>query len=126
VQQYGVKAPAEGAGIDVLHEERGETAWVHHEFSRYDGAVTASDLPIIWTQDEAELRRVDQMYRDNGCTVYDAHSYQVEGGGMKPDYAHLAVKKRMDAKGLLNPGKSRSWDAVSDLSAEEIAAKAAE
>ena len=123
-QQYGVNDPSDVDGVAALHAKLGERAWMHHEFSRYDGAVTASDLPIIWTQEEAELRSVDEMYRTNGCTVYDAHTYQVEGGGMKPDYRHLAVKKRMDPKGLLNPGKSRSWADVSHLSADEIEALA--
>ena len=123
-QQYGVNDPSNAEGVAALHAKLGERAWMHHEFSRYEGAVTASDLPIIWTQDEAELRAVDEMYRTNGCTVYDAHTYQVEGGGMKADYRHLAVKKRMDPKGLLNPGKSRSWADVSHLDADEIEALA--
>ncbi len=123
-QQYGVNDPSNAAGVAALHEKLGERAWMHHEFSRYDGAVTASDLPIIWTQDEAELRAVDALYSSNGCTVYDAHTYQVEGGGMKPDFRHLAVKKRMDPKGLLNPGKSKSWADVSHLEADEIEALA--
>ena len=123
-QQYGVDDPSNADGIATLHQKLGNRAWMHHEFSRYEGAVTASDLPIIWTQDEGELRAVDDLYRANGCTVYDAHTYQVEGGGMKPDFRHLAVKKRMDSKGLLNPGKSRSWADVSHMSAEEIEALA--
>lgn len=123
-QQYGVNDPSNAEGVAALHAKLGERAWMHHEFSRYEGAVTASDLPIIWTQDEAELRAVDALYSDNGCTVYDAHTYQVEGGGMKPDFRHLAVKKRMDPKGLLNPGKSRSWAEVSHLDADEIEALA--
>ena len=123
-QQYGVNDPSDVEGVAVLHAKLGDRAWMHHEFSRYEGAITASDLPIIWTQDEAELRAVDALYRDNGCTVYDAHTYQVEGGGMKPDFRHLAVKKRMDPKGLLNPGKSRSWSDVSHLDADAIEAMA--
>ena len=123
-QQYGVNDPSDVEGVAALHAKLGDRAWMHHEFSRYEGAITASDLPIIWTQDEAELRAVDALYRDNGCTVYDAHTYQVEGGGMKPDFRHLAVKKRMDPKGLLNPGKSRSWSDVSHLDADAIEAMA--
>lgn len=123
-QQYGVDVASDAAGIDDLHQKLGEKAWMHHEFSRYDGQVTASDLPIIWTQKADELRAVDAIYTANGCTVYDAHSYSLEGGGMKPDYRHLAMKKRMDPSGLLNPGKSRSWDEVSHLPAEDIEAMA--
>ena len=123
-QQYGVNDPTDIKKIDALHSALGEEAWMHHEFSRYDGAVTASDLPIIWARDEAHLREIDARYEAHGCTTYDAHSYQVEGGGMKPDFRHLAMKKRMDPMGLLNPGKSRAWADVAHLSAEEIEALA--
>ncbi|MEX0338057.1 MAG: FAD-binding oxidoreductase [Arenibacterium sp.] len=123
-QQYGVNDPNDIENIDALHAALGDEAWMHHEFSRYDGAVTASDLPIIWARDEAHLREIDARYEAYGCTTYDAHSYQVEGGGMKPDFRHLAVKKRMDPMGLLNPGKSRAWSDVAHLSADEIEALA--
>ncbi|SEO64013.1 FAD/FMN-containing dehydrogenase [Salinihabitans flavidus] len=124
-QQYGVNDPADAAGIEALHDKLGDRVWMHHEFSRYDGRVTASDLPIIWFEGEDHLRQTDRLYAANGCTVYDAHTNEIEGGGMKPDYRHLALKKRMDPKGLLNMGKSRAWDAVRHLPPEEIAALAA-
>jgi FAD/FMN-containing dehydrogenase len=123
-QQYGVSDPADADGVMALHARLGDRAWMHHEFSRFDGAVTASDLPIIWAQDEAGLREIDQIYRENGCVVYDAHVCCIEGAGWTPEYRQLAVKKRMDPKGLLNPGKSRGWDKLRDLSAEEIDALA--
>ncbi len=121
-QQYGVTDPSDTANIARLHAELGEKVWMHHEFSQFDGRITASDLPIIWYEDEAHLRSVDALYAANGCTVHDAHTNRIEGGGMKPDYRHLAVKKRLDPKGLLNPGKSDAWEDVCHLSPEAILA----
>ena len=60
-----------------------------------------------------------------GFAVYDAHSFQVERGGLhNADYRHLAWKKRLDPNGLLNSAKSVAWDQVKHLSPVDIEAKA--
>ncbi|SDD42701.1 FAD-binding oxidoreductase [Ruegeria marina] len=124
-QQYGVSDPADVDAVARLGAEVGDDVWQHHEFARLDGKIVAFDLPIIWFTDEARLREIDDTYRAHGFSVADAHTYHVEGGGLKnADYRHLAWKKRMDPKGLLNPGKSRAWEAVRHLSAPEIEAMA--
>lgn len=124
-QQYGVVDVADADGVASMRDRLGDDVWQHHEFARLDGKVVAFDLPIIWFKDEARLREIDATYLANGFTVADAHTYHVEGGGLKnADYRHLAWKKRMDPKGLLNPGKSKVWETVRHLSADEIEAKA--
>ncbi|WP_305972102.1 MULTISPECIES: FAD-binding oxidoreductase [unclassified Mameliella] len=124
-QQYGVGDPSDAEAVARLGKEVGDDLWQHHEFARVDGRIVAFDLPIIWFTDEARLREIDDTYRAHGFSVADAHTYHVEGGGLKnADYRHLAWKKRMDPKGLLNPGKSRAWEMVRHLSADDIEAKA--
>lgn len=124
-QQIGVADPADADAVIAVQDAIGDDVWHHHEFSRLDGRVMAADLPIIWFRTEARLREIDAIYASHGFTVWDAHTYHVEGGGLKnADYRHLAWKKRMDPKGLLNPGKSRAWEEVRHLSATEIEAKA--
>ena len=124
-QQVGCPVPPDPSRVVALRQQLGDDVWMHHEFSRLGDQVVSFDLPIIWFTDETRLREIDDTYRAHGFSVADAHTYHVEGGGLKnADYRHLAWKKRMDPKGLLNPGKSRAWEMVRHLSADDIEAKA--
>lgn len=123
-QQIGVPDPADAGAIVRLRAEFGEEVWTHHEFYRLNGKVVSIDLPIIWYSTPQRLREIDDIYRKHGFAVYDAHSPLVERGGLhSADFTHLAWKKRMDPKGLLNAAKSVAWDKVKHLSPEEIEAK---
>jgi FAD/FMN-containing dehydrogenase len=125
-QQIGCPVPPSAEAIARLRPDLGDDVWMHHEFSRYGGQVTTADLPIIWFSTADRLAEINATYERHGFTVYDAHTWQVEGGGMKAaDYRHLACKKRMDPKGLLNSAKSAAWQKVRDLTADEIEAKSA-
>lgn len=119
-QQVGCPAPPDADRIADLRAKLPDTVWMHHEFSLVGGEIVTFDLPIIWFQSPEQLAGINAIYEGCGFPVFDAHTWQVEGGGLKPDYTHLAWKKRMDPKGLLNSAKSRHWDAVKDLSPEEI------
>lgn len=124
-QQIGCPIPPDPARIGALRPLLGDDVWMHHEFSRVGDEVVSFDLPIIWYSDRARLDEINATYEANGFPVYDAHTWHVEGGGLKnADYRHLAWKKRMDPDGLLNSAKSRVWDSVKHLSPEEILAKA--
>lgn len=125
-QQIGVPDASDADLVAKVGRALGDDVWQHHEFSRLEGKVVAFDLPIIWYSTEERLREIGRIYEEHDHAVFDAHSYHVESGGLKnADYVHLAWKKRLDPKGLLNPGKSRVWELVRDLSPEEIEAKAA-
>lgn len=120
-QQIGVPDAADADRVAAMAEALGDDVWPHHEFARIDGKIKAFDLPIIWFRSEERLREIDAAYESGGFAVADAHTYFVEGGGLKNvDYRHLAWKQRMDPKGLLNPGKSAAWEKVKHLPAEEI------
>lgn len=124
-QQIGCPIPPDPKTVAALRPHLGDDVWMHHEFARLDGEIVTFDLPIIWYTTPQRLAEINQTYQAHGHTVYDAHTWYVEGGGLKnADYGHLAVKKRMDPKGLLNSAKSQAWANVCDLSPDEIAAMA--
>ena len=122
-QQIGCPVPPDPARIAALRPHLGDDVWMHHEFARNDGRLVSFDLPIIWYSDRDRLDAINATYAAHGFTVYDAHTWQVEGGGLKnTDYRHLAWKKRMDPKGLLNSAKSAVWDRVKHLDPASIEA----
>ncbi|WP_299295909.1 FAD-binding oxidoreductase [uncultured Tateyamaria sp.] len=119
-QQVGCPTPPDPAAIAALRPKLGDDVWMHHEFARVGGEIVTFDLPIIWYTTQQRLDAINATYTSHGFPVYDAHTWNVEGGGLKPDYTHLAWKKRMDPKGLLNSAKSKFWHAVKDMDADEI------
>lgn len=126
-QQIGVPVASDADAIERLREDLGDEVWTHHEFYRLNGEVVSIDLPIIWYTTPERLADLNALYESHGFAVYDAHSNLVERGGLhSADYSHLAWKKRMDPKGLLNSAKSVAWPIVKDLSPEEIEAKSVE
>ncbi|MEL7098019.1 MAG: FAD-binding oxidoreductase [Pseudomonadota bacterium] len=124
-QQVGCPTPPDADKIADLRGKLGDDVWMHHEFARVGGDIVTFDLPIIWFKTPERLEEINATYEANGFPVYDAHTYFVEGGGLKPDYTHLAWKKRLDPKGLLNSPKSRFWCDIRDNSPEEIEAMGA-
>ena len=126
-QQIGVPDAADVDAIVRLGKALGDDVWFHHEFARFDGKLQSIDLPIIWFKDAERLEEINETYRAHGFAVYDAHVNVIEGGGLhNADYVHLAWKKRLDPKGLLNSAKSEAWQMVKHLSADKIEAKAVE
>lgn len=121
-QQIGVPDPADTAGVKAVYAALGDDVWPHHEFTRAGGTIRCADLPIIWFTGPDRLAQINETFEAHGFTVYDAHVNVIEGGHMQADYRHLAWKKRLDPKGLLNPGKSVEWERVRHLDADEIEA----
>lgn len=120
-QQIGVPDAGAVDAISRLGAELGDDVWRHHEFARRGGEVVSFDLPIIWYESDERLADINAIYERHGFAVYDAHAFHVEGGGLKNvDYRHLAWKKRMDPKGLMNSGKSLAWPQLRHLPADEI------
>lgn len=120
--QVTMPIPPERADIKALRAQFGDEVLMHHEFTRFGGDLYAVDLPVVRYANEARLRQLEQIYAQHDCEIADAHTCVLEDGGMKGGRVdHLVWKKKLDPHGLLNPGKSRLWSRLKDLSPEEIA-----
>ena len=120
-QQIGVPNMHDTDAILALRDDLGDAAWTHHEFCKFADEVAAIDLPIVWRTTMEGISDINRIYEKHGFIVYEAHNAKVERGGLhNTDYRHLAWKKRLDPKGLLNSAKSDAWENVKHMSAEDI------
>ncbi|SCK40578.1 FAD/FMN-containing dehydrogenase [Variovorax sp. HW608] len=85
---------------------------MHAEFLRnLDGVLTCSALQLVRFSTEERLGEIIRMHREHGVRINNPHTFIVEdgkaGGALAPEV--IAMKKRFDPQGLLNPGKLRDW-----------------
>jgi len=86
---------------------------LHAEFLRgMTGDVSCSALQLVRYTTEERLAEIIETFRANGIRINNPHTYLLEdgkaGGELAPPV--LAMKRRFDPAGLLNPGKVRTWD----------------
>ena len=84
---------------------------MHLEFLRTkEGVFNCSGLQLIRYSTEERLNQIMQIYRDHGVMINNPHVYIVEDGKQgQLSPAVVSTKARFDPRGLLNPGKLRSW-----------------
>ncbi len=92
----------------------GDEAAPHLEFIRVGGQITASGLPVVRFTTEERLHEIIASHRAHGVSIADPHVYTLEDGvgHKRVDADQLSFKHEADPRGLLNPGKMRSYQAV--------------
>jgi FAD/FMN-containing dehydrogenase len=83
----------------------------HLECVRFGGRATFSNLPVFTFTDAARLDEIVGLYEANGVGIANPHHYTLEDGSAHKAIpaAQMALKRQVDPRGLLNPGKMRSF-----------------
>jgi hypothetical protein len=83
----------------------------HLEFIRFGGKMTASGLPVIRYSTPDRLFEMIAQYEAMGIFIANPHVVSLEDGSRhkRADADQLGFKHDVDPKGLLNPGKMRSF-----------------
>jgi FAD/FMN-containing dehydrogenase len=89
-------------------------------------SVVVGAIPLVFFKTEARLNEIIAACREIGVGVANPHTFVLEEGGRHPNIAEKrALKDAVDPKGLLNPGKMKSYlRNPFDPAAEAIAAAA--
>ncbi|HYF19164.1 MAG TPA: FAD-binding oxidoreductase [Ramlibacter sp.] len=98
--------------VAKVREAFGADVMLHLEFIRgMDGQTTCTALPLFRYRSEDHVNELIRRFREMGIRVNNPHVNVVEdgkfGGAVPPEV--LGWKRRFDPRGLLNPGKLKSW-----------------
>jgi FAD/FMN-containing dehydrogenase len=97
--------------VAAMRARFGDELMTHLEFIRFEGAVTCSGLPVIRYTTPERLDEIMAIHEAEGVFVANPHVMTVEDGSRHKRVSgdQLGFKQRVDPKGLLNPGKMRSY-----------------
>lgn len=106
-----------------IKERFGDEFLFHIEFIKNGaGVVTPGAIPVVRYTTEERLREMIDFCRAIGVSVANPHVNHVEGGGRyRADNVQLLAKYRYDPKGLMNPGKMKTFEKNDGLTGVEKA-----
>jgi FAD/FMN-containing dehydrogenase len=97
--------------IGRVHARLGAEAWLHLEFKRFNGYMTAEGVPLFRYQGFEQMTRLYKAFEAEGVRIANAHTFLLQNGGMKDlDEAQIAFKRSVDPHLLMNPGKIAGLD----------------
>ena len=97
--------------IGRVHARLGGEAFLHLEFKRFNGYMTAEGVPLFRYQGFEQMTRLYRAFEAEGVRVANAHTFLLQNGGMKDlDAAQIDFKRKVDPHLLMNPGKVAGLD----------------
>jgi len=106
---YPADAPMDA--FDRTQALLAEDVMAHLECVRFAGRATFSNLPVFTFTTAERLDAIVDLYESNGLGIANPHHYTLEDGSAHKATPgeQLALKRQTDPRGLLNPGKMRSF-----------------
>ncbi len=99
--------------INRVHAKLGAELFLHLEYKRFAGYVTAEGVPLFRYQGFEQMARLYRALEAEGARIANAHTFLLQNGGMKSlDEAQIGFKRSVDPHLLMNPGKV---DGLQDL-----------
>ena len=97
--------------IRRVHRKLGAEVFMHLEFKRFAGYMTAEGVPLFRYQGFEQMTRLYKSFEAEGVRIANVHTFLLQNGGMKDiDAAQIGFKRRVDPYLLMNPGKVAGLD----------------
>lgn len=97
--------------IKRVHAKLGAEVFLHLEFKRFNGYMTAEGVPLFRYQGFEQMTRLYKALEAEGARIANAHTFLLQNGGMKDlDAAQIEFKRSVDPHLLMNPGKVAGLD----------------
>jgi FAD/FMN-containing dehydrogenase len=97
--------------IKRVHAKLGAELFLHLEFKRFAGHMTAEGVPLFRYEGFEQMARLYRALEADGARIANAHTFLLQNGGMKDlDAAQIAFKRSVDPHYLMNPGKVAGLD----------------
>ncbi|MEJ8846255.1 FAD-binding oxidoreductase [Variovorax rhizosphaerae] len=111
--QVAYAQPFDAAVVERHLALFGDDVLQHQDFARANGECgTFGILLVRWKGEAHQYELIREIESQGGCKIFNPHVVTIEDGGMKTiDTQQIDFKKRSDPMGLMNPGKTRGWDA---------------
>ena len=97
--------------IGRVHRSLGDHVFLHLEFKRFAGYMTAEGVPLFRYQGFEQMTRLYKSFEAEGARIANVHTFLLQNGGMKDlDERQIRFKRDVDPHLLMNPGKVAGLD----------------